>query len=484
MRRATWLLVLALSGTLGPTAALAQGVTANPGPLAPTPPPALAPKPHPDEPRPWRASEAAGLSWLRFGLEHRARYEHLAPDFRKEATGDASGLMLRTSLWAQARWETLVVGAELLDARAFATESTLLTTSVANPLELLQATVALRDTDFLAKGDAASLTAGRMTLDVGSRRLVARNEFRNTINGFSGVDAQWTSPYGDHLRAFFVVPVVRAPSDSDSLRDARVEYDLENPNALFFGTLFESRPLQGDLRVELYALGLRELDSNDVPSANRRLLTPGLRLHRAPASGRFDGQLELMAQVGTSRASSKPEDVGDLRHFAASMHASLGYLFDARWQPRLVLSYDHATGDVDPADDQNNRFDPLFGARRFDFGPTGLYGAVARSNVRTPAVRLEVRPHARVDGFLAHRAIWLASETDAWTTAGLRDPSGESGSYVGQQLEGRVRWHVFPRNLALELGGAALFQGRFSATAPGHKDGPSLYGYGQLTATL
>ncbi|MBM4358069.1 MAG: alginate export family protein [Deltaproteobacteria bacterium] len=474
----------ALLLALAPTTALAQGVTANPGPLAPPPPPELAAKPRPDEPKPWRASDVAGLSWLRFGLEHRARYEHLAPDFRKDATGDAAGLMLRTSVWAQARWKAVVVGAELLDSRAFVTEETQLSPSVVDPIELLQASVALRGSGLVTEGDDASLTAGRMTLDVGSRRLVARNEFRNTLNAFTGVDAQWTSPSGDHLRTFVAVPVVRTPTDDQGLREARVEYDQENPNALFWGMLFESRPLAADLRLELYALGLRELDSDDVPTANRRLLTPGMRLFRPPTRGHFDGQLELMAQFGTSRASSKLEDVRDLHHFASSVHASLGYRFGARLEPRIALSYDHATGDASPSDDQNNRFDPLFGARRFDFGPTGLYGAVARSNVRTPGLRLEVRPHARVDAFVSHRAIWLASETDAWTTAGLRDATGKSGSFVGQQLEGRVRWHVFPRNLALEIGGAALFRGRFAETVAGHKDASSLYGYAQLTVTL
>lgn len=392
--------------------------------------------------------------------------------------------MLRTSAWVSARYKVVSFGVEALDARAFASDTTRLNSTMVDPVALLQANVALRSTGLMSVGDAASATVGRMTLDVGSRRLVARNAFRNTINAFSGLDVEWTGPSGDHVRSFFVVPVVRSPSDPAALRNAAVEYDLENPRAFFGGSYFASRPFASDVRLELYAFGLHEQDSDDVPSANRRLLTPGFRLLRAAAAGRFDGQLEVMAQVGSSRATSKPDDRRDLRHFAMSLHASLGYRFDARTTPRLALSYDDASGDESPTDDRNGRFDPLFGARRFEFGPTGLYGAVARSNVRTPGVRLELHPRDAVDAFLGARAIWLASSRDAWTTAGLRDASGQRGTFIGQQLEAQIRWQALPGNLAFEIGGAALSRGRFVRAAEPRSHGPFLYGYAQVTATL
>ena len=49
--------------------------------------------------------------------------------------------------------------------------------------------------------------------------------------------------------------------------------------------------------------------------------------------------------------------------------------------------------------------------------------------------------------------------------AGLRDRDGSSGSFVGQQIEGRVRWQVFPKSLALDVGALTV-----RAEGPGRVD--------------
>ncbi|MBM4376006.1 MAG: alginate export family protein [Deltaproteobacteria bacterium] len=323
-----------------------------------------------------------------------------------------------------------------------------------------------------------------MTLDLGSRRLVARNEFRNTINAFTGFHAEWRSPANDVVRAFVVRPVIRLPSDPAGLAEDRIELDPENVDALLWGAFYQSRPLARGLTLEAYALGLHERDGSLAPSANRELITPGARLLLPPARGAFDVQVELMGQLGRSRATTAAKDTTDLEHLAFSVHASVGHRFATRWSPRLVLQFDHASGDRSPNDGINGRFDPLFGARRWEFGPTGLYGAIPRSNVTTPGLRVEVEPHRKVDTFIAYRPVWLAAARDAWTSAGLRDTSGAAGTFVGHQLEGRVRWHIFPKNLVLDVGGAVFVRGEFAREAPGGESAPSLYAYSQVTGTM
>jgi hypothetical protein len=434
---------------------------------------------------PWRAHDALGVpDWFRFGLEHRTRVEQLEHDFRAGDGGSPRAVSLRTLLSAELALAPLVVGAEAQDSRAYANRETQLSTALVNPLEPLRAYVGLRFDSLLTDGDRAALTLGRMTLNIGSRRLVTRTEFRNTINSFTGVDLQWTSDTGRLLRAFAVVPVVARPTDPAELSRNRVELDQENLHAGLWGVFFAAPELAPDLRLETYVFGLHENDSTLEATSNRRLVTPGLRLLKTPSAGQLDFQLELMGQVGTSRATRAATDTTDLAHRAGSLHASVGYLFDAMFAPRLALQGDYASGDKRPDDKLNGRFDPLFGDRRFELGPTGIYGAFARSNLRSLGARFELTPARWLDAFVAYRSFWLAAARDAWTTADMRDPSGSSGRCLGQQLEARARWHILPRNLVFEIGAAALLRGGFAEAAPGGRQDTPLYGYTQLTATL
>ena len=148
--------------------------------------------------------------------------------------------------------------------------------------------------------------------------------------------------------------------------------------------------------------------------------------------------------------------------------------------------FDYASGDRDPDDDGNERFDTLYGARGFDYGPTGIYGALARSNLKSPALRLELELRRDVKAAATYRPAWLASDRDRWTTTAIRDPSGSSGSFIGHQLDGVVEWEILPGNLALEAGLAYLRLGAFPKRAPnGDPDaGDPLYGYFQLSLSL
>ncbi|MBX3125735.1 MAG: alginate export family protein [Polyangiaceae bacterium] len=434
--------------------------------------------------KPWRVHQATGApDWLWFGAEQRTRFEHLAHDFRAAHEGNATALALRTSIAAELRLAPLALGVEVQDSRMLATEGAPLDTTHVDPLDVLQAYVRLKHSAVLDAGDEAQVTLGRFTMSLGSQRLVSRNDFRNTNNNFTGIDLSWTTAARQSLRAFVVWPVVRLPSEPDALADHRLARDRESTRTVFWGT-FHSLPLPSELELELYVFGLHERDEDFAPSTNRRLVTPGARLLRAPKAGQLDFQFEPMVQVGTSRASRAVADRENLSHRAASTHASVGYRFDAPWTPRVVVQHDYASGDREPNDGENNRFSPLFGTGRFEFGPSGLFGTVARANLHSPGLRVEAEPHAQVDAFVAYRPFWLASKRDAWTTAGMRDPTGDSGSFIGHQLEARVRWHAVPKNLALELGAAHLARGEFAKSAPGGRSEPSSFAYGQVTLTL
>jgi hypothetical protein len=188
-----------------------------------------------------------------------------------------------------------------------------------------------------------------------------------------------------------------------------------------------------------------------------------------------------MLQLGTSRASAATSDEEDLTHRALAGHASVGYRFRGTWSPRLVFLFDHASGDRDPDDDRNGRFDPLFGARAFDLNATGFYGAFARSNISARGVRIEAVPHGRIELLADYRRYALASARDAWTTTGLRDATGSSGTVLGRQVEGRIRARLLPGTATLDVGGVVLSRGSFAREVEGGRSDAALYFYTQVT---
>ena len=99
-----------------------------------------------------------------------------------------------------------------------------------------------------------------------------------------------------------------------------------------------------------------------------------------------------MLQDGDSGGTVGGVARGDLDHRASFLHFEIGYQFDAPGSPNLMFQYDRATGDEDPTDAQIDRFNTLFGARRFDFGPTGIYGIVAPQQHRLAGRAADVPP--------------------------------------------------------------------------------------------
>lgn len=432
---------------------------------------------------PWRLSDAIGAADnLTLSGAYRIRYESLDGTFRSGRGGSDQILVERLLLAAKYDFGPVYIGGELQDSRAqLADSGTPLGTDDVNAFELLRAYIGYRTSDAFRSGDKLDLTAGRITIDAGSRRLVARNRYRNTLNSFTGIHAVWAGADGDRVQAFYTFPVNRRPNDFASLEDNEVHFDEENPHVRFWGVHYTHPNLIGGTTGEFYVFGLNEDDRAEVATRNRSLYTPGFRLLRTSSPGKFDYEIETALQFGHSRASTSAI-APELDYFAHFHHAELGYTLDNAWKARFALQYDFASGDHDPTDGDNQRFDTLFGARRFEFGPTGIYGAIARANINSPGVRIEAKPAKGLDGFISYRAVFLASERDTLTTAGVQDASGASGNFVGNQIEARVRYDLVPGNIKLEGGAAYLIDGEFLKNAPNAtRDGDTGYFYSQIT---
>jgi hypothetical protein len=422
----------------------------------------------------WNLHDALDLpEWLSLSLEQRTRYETMDGSFRAGSKGGDQQIPLQTGLWLEAHSEHWRLGGEFLDARQFGSdEGSAINNTHVDEADFIQGYLAWSDQNALNSGLGVEAIAGRQTLNFGSRRLIARNAMRNTINSFDGFRVRVVDYNHWQFNAFVTKPVGRYPNDSEQLLDHFHSFDEPEEQAWFSGGFLEVYDLPGKINAELYLYHLDEGDRKRSQTRNRRYFTPGMRFYIKPAKGKFDFQSETIGQFGTVRATTAASDGKDLDHSAWYQHLDIGYTFEIPWSPRFALHYDYASGDHDPNDDKDQQFDTLYGARRFEFGPTGIYGAFARSNINTPGYRIGFNPHRTVQAFISHRFFWLAEDKDSWTTARLRDRTGNTDSFIGQQIELAARWD-FNSSLNFESGWAHLFKGAFAketAGAPDNKD--------------
>jgi len=381
--------------------------------------------------------------------------------------GDTDTLLnTRLRVLTQYRTKALKLVAELFDSRVWGDDpKTPVTTGEVNAAELVQLNAALDLGDALGTGTTLTLLAGRTMLNIGSSRLISSDDYRNTTQGYTGLRADLALPGRVRLIAVYMLPQVRLPDDRAGIDRQRVVWDRESLAQVLWGgmvgkTLGAGRALT--LEVSAYHFG--EHDTPGRPTRDRSLNTLGLRVFVPPAPGQWDGEAEVMGQFGQTATSlaagSAPVPVA-----ASFVHLRAGYLFPGTWKPHVSFDFDRASGDG-PGNRTYGRFDTLFGQRRADFAPAGLYTAITRGNIIAPGVKFEGAPSPRLDGFVYYRPMWLAEAHDTFATTGVRDPAGQSGRFAGHQIDADLRWWASPKRLRLELCTTFLVKGRFLRTAP------------------
>lgn len=416
--------------------------------------------------------------------ETRIRYETLDGQFRAGGEGGDQILAVRTLAKAEFEGEGFAAGVELQDSRAeLDDQGTPLSTSLVNPIDVLQAYVRL-DVPAPPGFDDSRLVLGRQTISIGSRRVIERVEFANVIFSYTGAYWRSNTADGDELHILAVSPLARQPTDSVDLRRNQPSGDEESWNRTFWGVHYRRADAFGvrlpDTWAEAFLYGLSERDAEDLQTPNRQYLQPGFRLYRAPKTGRVDFDIEAAARRGTRRASALTTDREDLDVRASTLHVALGYSPDHPWKPRLSLDYDYASGDHDPADGVYGQYERLFGSRRTDLGNTSLFGPWTPANLIAPGGRLEIAPHPQWDARISYKAGFLASASDVWTVARLRDASGSSGRFVGHTVDVRTRYRFKDPKLSAEIGASLLRPGEFARSAPNSPGETTLFGYVQI----
>jgi hypothetical protein len=410
----------------------------------------------------------------------RIRYEALTGQFRPGLDPSDDLVSMRTTLFAEHHAGPIHIGAELYDSRAYGGEAgSAVSANDVNALELVQAYLAA---DLpLGAGSTATLQAGRFIMRLGSRRRSDEEEYRNTMPSFTGLRADLKTRSHISATLFLTLPQLRLPDDQPSVLANKVRLDRESFDMVFWGGMITGTRAWRNISFDAGYAGLGERDSPGRPTRNRRLHSLMARLVREPARGKLDFAAEAAYQLGSIRAGLAPQ-AAPLDVSASYFHADLGYTMSGPLGLRLAAEYDRASGDGDgPA---YGRFDPLFGIRRIDLAPSGLYGAIARANIDTPALRAEIRPSKRWDAFALVRAMWAEKEGDGFSATGVRGSSG-SGRFAGFQLEARLRYWLVSDRLRAQANAALLIKRGLLADAPNApRTGDAIYTAASLTATF
>jgi len=426
--------------------------------------------------------------WLTLKGESRARYETLSGQFRAGRTGDDQILAFRSLLLAEADTGPVSFGIELQDSRTYLADAgTPLSNSIANPLDVLQL-YARADAlpGLLGTPSATELKLGRMTVSIGSKRQIERPDFANVIKSYTGAHLISRHPRGDELHLLHVSPTARFPATRPALDDNELSGDEEQWGRRIWAVHYRRADilpgLVPDLWGELYVYGLEERDTTDFQTPDRSYVAPGGRLYRAPAAGQWDLDIEASIRQGTRYATSSPVETQSLDVEAEMLFAAIGYSWDTAWKPRFAFEYYYASGDESPDDLNFGQHERLFGSRRSDLNNTSIHGPLTPANLSAPGFRVEVQPNDRLDARLYYHAAWLASDTDSWVIARLRDPTGQSGDFIGHTIDSRMRYWLRPDSVRLELGASALIFGEFAENVPnGPEDNVTLFGYARVT---
>ncbi len=435
---------------------------------------------------PAHAEQPPGLpAWLSIAAEERYRVEVMNNSFRRIDSGSDQMTSSRLLLSARVDRGTWFAGAEFQDSCAWWHYArTPVGTDDVNAAEWLQAYVGLRWQDVFRSGDRLSVTAGRMTLGMSNKRIVGRNAYRNTVNGFKGVRLAWESAGNAAFQAFYTLPLERLPNNlqRDRLLNNKRDTDESTSDRVFWGLELSRLPGRGDTEFDLYIVGFREHDRPSLPALRRDVYTAGLRAF--DTRGPWQWEVELSGQWGSTRsASAAPQRSLDIR--AGRVHAEVSRGFEAVWSPRVVAKYDYSSGDSDASDGKQERFEATFAARRRDFGLLGIYGPLFYANLNSAAIGLELLPAKNLRVTSHVRVADLAERGDIFVGGSLRDRTGESGRRLGAFWDCRLDWTLIPGRATLSLGGAYLDKGRFLKTAPGAPDnGDTVYGFTQIVLTL
>lgn len=387
------------------------------------------------------------VEWLDVGLDFRTRYEYRENDYRPTGntfrTQPDNLWLLRTRAYVGVRdiLDPLRFAVEFEDARSYNSLYTKTNADV-NEFEIIQGYAELYFDNVFGHNHPLSIRAGRQHLELLDRRLMGNNQFRNTTNNFEGFRVQIGKKQNSwHLDTFALQPVERL----------KYNFDRADEDTWIYGGVLNLRQWSEFITIQPYFLGRKvNGDPTNLINANRKadsdIYAPGLRAYGLFGKSGFDFDADINKQFGRSGSLKGTANIPAtysqtlLQHNALAYSLELGYTFEHDWKPRVSAYYGYGTGDKNSGDNLNQRFDAFYGFNQ----PWSRNDYFSWDNVHAPKVRLEFTPYKDVRVDTGYNAYWQENETAGWNRAGLRDNTGQSGSFLGHEFDIRMRHKLNP----------------------------------------
>jgi len=394
------------------------------------------------------------LSWLDIGLDYRFRAEYRDDDIRRATGGLDEPLLHRTRAYLGIHdlLDPFRFAIELQDSRRYNGNYERDNRDF-NEFELIRLQAELFFDDLLAPDPQGnkrpiSLRYGIQNFEFLDRRLLGNNQWRNTANtflGFRGAIGQDSNDWSLDLLA--VQPLERELFRWDEPIEGRWVY----------GLIGHWRGWSDIVTLEPFYLALDQ--SQTATATDRTVHSPGIRAYGTVGKTGFDYDVSVIKQFGHN---------GTQNVDAWGGTAEVGYRFDQPWKPRLSAFYGYASGDKNPNDNTDNRFERFYGFGR----PWSANDYIGYENISTPKLRVELTPTEKLRIDFGYSWYHLASNTDRFAGAeNARDKKGQSGSSIGHEFDIRARWQISKKFEAI-LGYAHFTAGDFTRNAvrPGDTD--------------
>lgn len=389
----------------------------------------------PDPPKYVRNASELGIdsllnvNWLDVGLDYRFRYEYRENDLRRAQAGRDQPLLHRTRAYIGIKeiLDPFRFAVELQDARRYNSHYPRDNRDV-NEFEFIRAYAELYFKNLLGRDPIGnsrpvSIRYGIHNFEFLDRRLLGNNQWRNTANTFLGFHGSLGQETNDWQLDLLAVQPLN-----------RLKYDVDRPveQQWMYAAIGHWRRWSDIITLEPFYLALHQSAYAGV--AERMVHSPGLRGYGVIGSTGFDYDFSGIYQFGQNGSNK-------VRAYAGNVE--VGYTFSSNpWKPRFSAFYGYASGDRNPNDKVDNRFERFFGFGR----PWSANDYIVFENISTPKVRVEFKPRHNLRVDFGYSYYWLASGSDRFNAANnVRDRTGRSGTFLGQEFDIRARYTFSPK---------------------------------------